>query len=290
MYKKSLLTLIVFALSFTVGWQVLSWTGPTDPFPEGNVPAPINVSSTAQTKEGNLSAAIFYDTNDSSYYVNPSGATSAILSGNVGIGTTSPGQKLTVAGTIESTSGGFKFPDATTQTTAGACQVSGNNIVCSGIPDNTAGTFQITKNGVTCPIWKDCDGDGKTYGNGDCDESCATCYVGSSAYTEVPDGKDQNCDGVVDEYSHGTCGYIGFNADCTVHDATSGYGVVTQQTTGLTAEQCETWANSIHYSDCTVNAPKRGRYSSYACGGFNWDASGSWETGQGCYCCADQYR
>jgi hypothetical protein len=38
-------------------------------------------------------------------------------SGNVGIGTGSPGQKLTVAGTIETTSGGVKYPDGTTQTT-----------------------------------------------------------------------------------------------------------------------------------------------------------------------------
>ncbi len=38
--------------------------------------------------------------------------------GNVGIGTTAPGQKLSVAGTVESTSDGFKFPDGTTQTTA----------------------------------------------------------------------------------------------------------------------------------------------------------------------------
>jgi hypothetical protein len=40
------------------------------------------------------------------------------IAGTLGIGTTTPGQKLSVVGTIESTSGGFKFPDGTTQTTA----------------------------------------------------------------------------------------------------------------------------------------------------------------------------
>lgn len=39
-------------------------------------------------------------------------------SGNVGIGTSTPGQALTVAGTIESTTGGFKFPDGSSQTTS----------------------------------------------------------------------------------------------------------------------------------------------------------------------------
>jgi len=50
--------------------------------------------------------------------------------GNVGIGTTAPGQKLSVAGTIESTTGGFKFPDGTVQNTATAGQwaTAGNNI------------------------------------------------------------------------------------------------------------------------------------------------------------------
>jgi hypothetical protein len=38
--------------------------------------------------------------------------------GNVGIGTIDPGERLTVAGTIESTSGGFKFPDGSIQTSA----------------------------------------------------------------------------------------------------------------------------------------------------------------------------
>ncbi len=37
---------------------------------------------------------------------------------NVGIGSNTPSQKLEVAGTIYSTSGGFKFPDGTLQTTA----------------------------------------------------------------------------------------------------------------------------------------------------------------------------
>jgi hypothetical protein len=38
--------------------------------------------------------------------------------GKVGVGTTAPGQLLSVAGTIESTSGGFKFPDGTVQAAA----------------------------------------------------------------------------------------------------------------------------------------------------------------------------
>lgn len=43
---------------------------------------------------------------------------SVLDGGNVGIGSASPGQRLTVAGTVESTSGGFRFPDGTTQTSA----------------------------------------------------------------------------------------------------------------------------------------------------------------------------
>jgi hypothetical protein len=38
--------------------------------------------------------------------------------GYLGVGTSTPTQRLEVAGTIYSTSGGFKFPDGTTQTTA----------------------------------------------------------------------------------------------------------------------------------------------------------------------------
>ena len=58
--------------------------------------------------------------------------------GNVGIGTTSPSQKLSVAGTIESTSGGFKFPDGTTQTTANAG---------GGVPSGAVMAFNL----ASCP-------------------------------------------------------------------------------------------------------------------------------------------
>ncbi|MCB9858143.1 MAG: tail fiber domain-containing protein [Phycisphaerales bacterium] len=46
------------------------------------------------------------------------GANAIYTDGDVGIGTDAPDSMLTVAGTIHSTSGGIRFPDGTTQTTA----------------------------------------------------------------------------------------------------------------------------------------------------------------------------
>jgi len=76
-----------------VGVAVLAFVGPGDrPLGDGNPDFWI--------KSGN------------DIYYNPVG------NGNIGIGMINPGQKLSVVGVIESTSGGFRFPDSTTQTTA----------------------------------------------------------------------------------------------------------------------------------------------------------------------------
>jgi hypothetical protein len=78
---------------------------------------------------GTLAALGNFTVATNKFFVNAS-------TGNVGIGTTSPGQKLSVVGTIESTSGGFKFPDATTQTTAAIA-----------VPSHAVMAFNLT----TCP-------------------------------------------------------------------------------------------------------------------------------------------
>ena len=78
------------------------------------------------------------------------------------------------------------------------------------------------ENGVICSVNGDClsnfcyiDNDGdKAYGTSgtalcrafaaiglDCNDACATCYTGSTAYTTTPDGKDQNCNGTIDEFT-----------------------------------------------------------------------------------------
>jgi hypothetical protein len=78
---------------------------------------------------------------------------------------------------------------------------SGGITACrpTGFDYDTICSIPIKDGDTPCPVWKDCDGDGYTYGTGDCDESCADCYVGSTIITNKIDGRDQDCDGKIDE-------------------------------------------------------------------------------------------
>jgi len=64
-----------------------------------------------------------------------------VESGSVGIGTTSPSSPLTVAGTIQTTSGGVKFPDGTIQTTATPTTLPTHQVFVSG-----SGTYTTPAN------------------------------------------------------------------------------------------------------------------------------------------------
>jgi len=81
------------------------------------------------------------------------GSAGLLVNGNVGIGTTSPAQKLSVAGTIESTSGGFKFPDGTTQASAAASSISGTtNYLTKFTSANAIGNSVVYETGGSVGI------------------------------------------------------------------------------------------------------------------------------------------
>lgn len=112
-------------------------------------------SSTAMMKS-HTGEAIFGSANNVpvSLRVNDSTILRINTNGNVGIGTSTPASPLTVAGAIRSTTGGFIFPDNTTQTTAAK---SGG--IPGGIQVFTSnGTFTVPS-GVTS-IWVEVQGGG----------------------------------------------------------------------------------------------------------------------------------
>ncbi len=87
---------------------------------------PGSFGSTAQLNFGDGNYVYFSEDVDDNLLIHANGRT-AFTGGSVGIGTTAPTQLLTVAGTIQTTSGGVMFPDGTTQTTAANAHVIGES-------------------------------------------------------------------------------------------------------------------------------------------------------------------
>jgi hypothetical protein len=140
-FLKSHLQGLLLGITISIcilGISVLfAWTEPSSNPPEGNVPGPINISNTGQSKSGGL-------------ILNTGGASIGLVvdKGDVGIGTTNPGYKLGVIGKIHATDdvctdllGGRCLSSATSQWIT----TSGNNIYF-GI-GNSMG--EVTTNGVT---------------------------------------------------------------------------------------------------------------------------------------------
>lgn len=73
---------------------------------------------------------------------------SVTADGNVGIGTLTPGSRLTVDGVIESTTGGLTLPDGTVIDEAGDLGGSGLSLPFSGSVDSSGSAFNIENTGA----------------------------------------------------------------------------------------------------------------------------------------------
>lgn len=109
------------SLSGATGWGMYAASA-------GTVRIFLDADTGTVTSNGSSRAPIFYDSNNTSYYLDPaSTGTSATFAGNVGIGTTSPGYKLDVKNT------------ANTQT-------SMDSLTFRALSENYAGTVAVFEN------------------------------------------------------------------------------------------------------------------------------------------------
>lgn len=96
MFSKFILYINTFAIGILVSFGVVlaasQWYTPTSNPPGNNADIPLNVSSIGQIKEGGLT-------------INTGGAATGLIvsKGNVGIGTSSPSEKLDVSGNVKAT-------------------------------------------------------------------------------------------------------------------------------------------------------------------------------------------
>ncbi|MBU4246181.1 MAG: hypothetical protein ABIF85_04900 [Nanoarchaeota archaeon] len=163
-------------------------------------------------------------------------------SGNVGIGVAPSNKRLTVSGNISIGAGnGIIFPDGTFLNSCWV-DIDGDgraNNKCNGqitdYCDNNITAWLINTTDVdgdnhspiqTCP--------GGPWPKDDCNDACATCYPGSTAYTCAADGLDQDCNGVTDDWVYG--GWAGIGGSC-----------------GALGQSCKDWiTNNNLLSGCVV--------------------------------------
>ena len=70
--QKTLIFSLSAILFFSLSFIAYSWSEPTTNMPSGYT-APLNTSSTAQTKIGAITVPMVYGYNNTSYYIDPSG-------------------------------------------------------------------------------------------------------------------------------------------------------------------------------------------------------------------------
>jgi hypothetical protein len=160
----------VLAMIFVFNYLVLAWTEPSAGPPNNNVAAPLNVGNTGQSKSGGL-------------ILNTGGAVTGLVvdKGNVGIGITSPNQKLDVSGQIHASedictdAGGGKCLSTVGSGSGGGsgilscslktCSFSGTAGCTATCPAGTIVTGGGADTGGSGTVWKEYPSGNGWYGN-----------------------------------------------------------------------------------------------------------------------------
>lgn len=162
------LTFGILTAVFLAAFYVVAWQEPSQAPPGGNVATPINVGTAPQAKAGRISATEFYDYNDPSYYLNPSG--NSVFGGDLTVGGSGNISGNFQIGGIPSWSGksfsGWISVPITSQ------QEVCKNLSCSGGWSNCRGNCKQTCENSGCSALG-------TFKNA-CEIPCGGDYVGDS--------------------------------------------------------------------------------------------------------------
>jgi hypothetical protein len=156
--------------------------------------------------------------------------------GNVGIGTTTPAQKLSVAGIVESTTGGFRFPDGSVQTMAATSDTVNSAFGYWSLLNNTTGTGNSALGSYALQM--NTTGSDNTAVGGSSLRSNTTGYSNAAFGTG---SLQANTTG----YYNAAFGYASLNANTTgYYNAAVGYLSLTSNTTGYANAAVGAWSLS----------------------------------------------
>ncbi len=259
------LALIVLAIVIAIGVNIAfaAWSGPTQNPPQGNAPAPLNTSSNTQTLQGSkiisgnqltdiltlgLGTAIngILGVNGITQFF--STPISAIFDGKVGIGTTAPGEKLDVNGSIKAT-GRIKIGDNVDTPTAGTIRWSGTDF-----------------EGYTGIAWKSLTSKDGAPATGACASSGSQQFttIGESSF--IVDDSMKNCLFIIT--LKGAGGYNNYFYSYRIGKGGKGGGTVFNykpQSTGTFGVYIGEGANNVNHGKKPLGG---GSSSLGACGGY----------------------